>query len=125
MEHRHRDALSRIVQADSTWSRDGHEPRPFDLMALGGMRRVVDHPRWDESWAVPSESTIDDLEELGLVRVEPHGPHQNGRTFSLTMKGRQEPPALVSPAVATSESPAAVDRSDATARAPAPTAVIS
>lgn len=48
----------------------------------------IDHPRWDPSWAVPSEETIDDLGELGLLRVEP--PFNKVRVFSLTMKGRDK-----------------------------------
>lgn len=125
MENRHRDALRRILQADAALSRDGLEPRPFHLMALGGMRRVINHPRWDESWSVPSKSTIDDLEEEGLVRVEPHGANENGRTFSLTMKGRKDGPALAdTPVIATSEAPV-VDASDRTDQPSPPTAVIS
>jgi hypothetical protein len=50
------------------------------------MRREIDHPRWNSSWAVPSEHTIDDLGELGLLRVEPS--HNKARTFVLSMEGR-------------------------------------
>jgi RNA polymerase sigma factor (sigma-70 family) len=125
MKNRHRDALHRILQGDAALSRDGRELRPFHLMALGGMRRVIDHPGWDESWSVPSKSTIDDLEEQGLVRVEPHGPNENGRTFSLTMKGREDGPALAdTPVIATPAAPAA-DTSDPTDQPSPPTAVIS
>ena len=125
MENRHRDALHRILQADATLSRNGREPRPFYLMALGGMGRAIDHSGWDESWSVPSKSTIDDLEEQGLVRVEPHGPNENGRTFTLTMKGREDGPALADTSViVTSMTPAAV-LPDATDQPSPPTAVIS
>jgi predicted nucleotide-binding protein len=51
------------------------------------MTRTIDHPRWDASWAVPSEHTIDDLGELGLLRVVPSS--STSRTFTLTMKARE------------------------------------
>jgi hypothetical protein len=52
------------------------------------MRREVDHPAWDRSWSVPTEHTIDDLHELGLLRVEPHAGKR--REFVLSLKGRRE-----------------------------------
>jgi hypothetical protein len=73
MEHRHRDALRRIAEAEQLWRRDGHAPRPFYLEPTGGMGRVMDHPRWNKSWATPDEVTIDDLAELGFLRVEAFG----------------------------------------------------
>ncbi|HWA54803.1 MAG TPA: nucleotide-binding protein [Solirubrobacterales bacterium] len=87
MENRHLDALRRIAQADEAWSRDGHEPTIF-LLGHSGDGREIDHPRWDLSWSVPSEQTIDDLEELGFLRVEPH--HDKRRKFDLTMRGREQ-----------------------------------
>ena len=56
------------------------------------MQSEIDHPRWDDSWATPSEHTIDDLAELGLLRVEPSA--NKARTFALTMRGRGEGAAL-------------------------------
>jgi hypothetical protein len=100
LEHRHRDALKRIYQAEQIWSDQGNQPRSFVLMHLGGMRSQIDHPGWDGSWAVPSEHTIDDLAELQLLRVEPSD--SNARTFVLTIKGRQEGAVLDAPAVAPS-----------------------
>jgi hypothetical protein len=51
------------------------------------MKSHIDHPGWDPSWAVPSEHTIDDLAELGLLRVEPSS--GKSRTFVPTVAGRQ------------------------------------
>lgn len=51
------------------------------------MQSHVDHPAWDPSWATPSEQTIDDLAELGLLRVEPSNDRR--RSFSISMKGRE------------------------------------
>jgi hypothetical protein len=102
MEHRHRDALHRIYQAEQMWSDQGNQPRSFLLLHLGGMRSQIDHPGWDGSWEVPSEHTIDDLAELQLLRVEPSD--SKARTFVLTMKGRQEGAVLAAPAVTPSAS---------------------
>jgi hypothetical protein len=50
------------------------------------MERSIDHPGWDDSWPTPVHQDIDDLEELGMLRVEPS---QNAkRIFSLTVTGR-------------------------------------
>jgi len=51
------------------------------------MQSHIDHPAWDSSWATPNEQTVDDLAELGLLRVEPH--HNRERRFALSMKGRE------------------------------------
>jgi predicted nucleotide-binding protein len=88
MDTRHEDGIRRIFQADKAWSDDGHEPQLFHLLHTGGMQSEIDHPRWDPSWAVPSEHTIDDLEELGFLRVEPH--HDKRRSFGLTLDGRRK-----------------------------------
>jgi hypothetical protein len=105
MEYRHRDALRRVYQAEQIWAGQGSQPRSFLLLDLdlGGMRSQIDHPGWDESWAVPSEHTIDDLAELQLLRVEPST--GSGRTFVLTMKGRQEAELLAAPAVTSPVAP--------------------
>src|SRR4051794_24692050 len=87
MEDRHADALKRIGQADEAWSRSGHQPAIFHLSHGGGMQSEVDHPAWDSSWATPAEQTIDDLGELGFLRVRPH--HDKRRSFDLTLKGRE------------------------------------
>ena len=102
MENRHKDALRRITQADAIWAKDGHEPVVFHLVPRGGMQRHVDHPRWDDSWSTPGEATIDDLQEVGFLRVEPVGLNQNGRTFSLTLKGREAATALAAPILVSS-----------------------
>lgn len=114
MEHRHREALRRIAEADSMWCRDGHEPAPFYLEPLGGMREVIEHPNWSRSWPVFGPSTIDDLGELGFLRVEPIDPSRNkARTFWLTMRGRAEAAALatqgVTPVEAAAEDPTPVE----------------
>lgn len=92
VEDRHRSALRRIYQADRMLADDGREPSLFHLMYTGGGRRM-DHPRWDPSWAVPDEHTIDDLDELGLLRVQPST--GKSRSFVLKMRGRDEAEAFV------------------------------
>jgi hypothetical protein len=90
MENRHVDALRHLAQAEAMWQADGHEPRSFLLIHRGGMKREIDHPRWDPSWSAPGEATIDDLQELGLLRVDPVDPSKNkARTFWVTMHGRE------------------------------------
>jgi hypothetical protein len=86
--------LRRIYEADTMWSKEGHEPESFRLRHRGGGGREIDHPRWNSSWATPSEHTIDDLGELGLLRVSPSA--DKSRKFGLTMKGRREEPLLSS-----------------------------
>jgi hypothetical protein len=93
VESRHRDAWRRIRQADKTLEEKGREPEIFLLLHTGSGREIL-HPCWDRSWAIPSEHTIDDLEELGLLRVEPSD--SKSRRFSLTMAGRRDGDALLS-----------------------------
>jgi hypothetical protein len=112
MEHRHREALRRIAQADDMWCSDGNEPIAFHLMPLGGMNEVIDHPNWSDSWPVFGPSTIDDLGELGYVRIDPIVPSASkARTFWLTMKGREEAAALaketITPVEAAADDPGA------------------
>lgn len=95
MEVRHINALRRIYQADRMLAGDGLAPSSFHLVHRGAMRRMrseIHHPRWDPSWAVPDELTIDDLEEIGILRVEPH--FDKARTFVLTTKGHKEAAAV-------------------------------
>jgi hypothetical protein len=87
MEPHHTDALRRIVEADASWSKDGHGSEQFHLHHTGGMESHIEHPRWNSSWATPSEHTIDDLEEMGYLRVEPH--FDKRRSFNLTVEGRE------------------------------------
>jgi hypothetical protein len=87
VEQRHHDLLLRIYQAETNWSAEGHESRTFLLLHSGGMQSHIDHPGWDPSWPAPSELTIDDLDELGLLRVEPS--YNKRRTFTLSMDGRE------------------------------------
>jgi hypothetical protein len=76
-----------IAHATRTWARSGRPTRSFMLVHLGGLRSAVDHPGWDSSWPIPSEHDIDDLAELGLLRVEPF--FDKRRTFVLSVKGAQ------------------------------------
>lgn len=92
MDQRLKDPLLRMYQADTALADDGREPETFVLVHAGGGSRDILHPRWDESWSVPSEHTIDDLEELGLLRVEPS--RDKGRKFTLSMRGREEAAAV-------------------------------
>ncbi len=106
MENRHRDALRRIAEADDMWSKDGHEPVAFHLVPRG-MRKEIDHPNWNRSWSMPGQSTVDDLGELGLLRVDPIDPgHNLARTFWLTMKGREEAADLATQTVVGASPPA-------------------
>lgn len=87
VEQNHHDLLLRVYQAETSWSAGGGEPRTFMLVHGGGMQSDVDHPGWDPSWPAPSELTIDDLGELGFLRVQPS--HNKQRTFTLSMAGRE------------------------------------
>ena len=88
LEPEERDLLLLIYEAERNWADGGHEDRAFILMLTGGMQRHLDHPGWDESWPTPISRQIDDLEDHGLLRVEPHLPHRNPRTFELSPLGR-------------------------------------
>jgi len=103
MENRHLDALRRIAQADAMWAADGNEPRTFLLIYTGAMQKIIDHPRWDESWSTPGTSTIDDLGELGLLRIASADPSRKGRTFELTLTGREKARELAAQPVAPAE----------------------
>jgi len=86
---RHEDALRRIFEADSTLEREGRAPESFRLAFSGeSPHGEIEHRCWDRSWAVPSGETIDDLGELGFLRVEPSA--NKRRVFSLSMEGREE-----------------------------------
>lgn len=86
LSDRHREILKRILQADENWERHAGKHEPFHLMHPGD-GPVVDHPGWDPSWAVPDATTIDDLGEIELLRVDP--PANKNRTFELSMDGRK------------------------------------
>jgi hypothetical protein len=87
VETRHAGALRRIYEADRALSKQGHGPKPFRL-GFSGLDGRIHHPCWDSSWSVPLGETIDDLGELGLLRVEPSS--NKVRVFSLSMEGRKE-----------------------------------
>jgi hypothetical protein len=88
LEERHTEALQRIAEADASWADKGNVPRVFRLAARGGMRFEIDHPGWEDNSPAPAASTIDDLGEADLLRVEPHEPTSTERTFELTLAGR-------------------------------------
>jgi len=117
MEHRHREARRRIAEADAMWCSDGHEPEPFYLLPLGGMQEAIVHPNWSGSWPVFGASTIDDLGELGFLRVEHHEPHDKAPTFWLTMKGREQAAALAKQGASPIEAAADEDPTPVTAAA--------
>lgn len=99
VEPRHQDALRRIFEADRASAREGHDPEPFRLRFSGeALDGKIEHRCWDRSWAVPSGETIDDLGELGVLRVEPS--LNKARVFSLSMHGRAEAAKLFEPAPA-------------------------
>ena len=81
------ELLRHIAQATQTWARSGSSSRTFLLLHLGGLQSTIDHPGWDSSWPTPSERDIDDLAELGFLRVEPS--HDKRRSFVLSVKGAQ------------------------------------
>lgn len=87
VEQRHQDLLLSVYEAEASWSAQDGQQRTFLLIHTGAMQSHVDHPGWDPAWPAPSEHTIDDLAELGLLRVEPSDNKQ--RTFTLSMKGRE------------------------------------
>jgi hypothetical protein len=106
-----RELLLRIYQAERRWADAGHDDRSFLLLHLGGLARDMDHPGWDDSWPTPTSRQIDDLGERGLLRVEPHSPNMNNRTFHLSAQGRRVAPVLTQ--VPNDPEPAPADRSSA------------
>lgn len=94
MDVRHENAMRRIYQADKNLADDGREPELFHLRYPGDGPKI-EHPRWDPSWSKPSEHTIDDLEEMGFLRIEPH--HNKARSFGLTMEGRTKGAEITMP----------------------------
>jgi hypothetical protein len=95
MDQRLAAHLKRLGEADTALRKSGRDPEPFLLVYAGGMTREILHSTWDESWATPVAGDVDDLDELGFVRIEPA---QNAkRIFSLTVKGREQASVLVEP----------------------------
>lgn len=94
----HEHALRRIYEADRTLIRDGREPEPFRLRFTGeSLDGEIEHRYWDRSWVVPSETTIDELGEVGVLRVEPS--HGKARTFLLSVDGRAAAAAKFDPPI--------------------------
>ncbi|MDX6627668.1 MAG: hypothetical protein QOE56_2657 [Solirubrobacterales bacterium] len=86
LDPRHEDALRRIIQADTAIGRVGGDSEEFTLYYSGEGPEVL-HGGWDRSWAPPTAQTIDDLGEMGLLRVGDSG--GRGRKFSLSLSGRR------------------------------------
>jgi predicted nucleotide-binding protein len=93
VEPRHTDALRRIYQADTALRDQGQGTESFHLVVTFGGGSIV-HPRWDQSWATPSEETILDLGELGFLRLERNS---DSVAFSLSVAGRKEAAELFDP----------------------------
>ncbi len=94
MEDRHRSALDRLYQADRSLQDGGREPETFVLSHGSDIPRPrIDHPGWNPSWVAPTKHTIDDLAELGILRLEAND--ERSCSFFLTMRGRQEAAAAI------------------------------
>jgi hypothetical protein len=102
MDARQEDALRRIYQADDALRRSGRDRDTFLLIFTGTGPEVL-HGGWDESWAKPTEHEIDDLEELGFVRIL-EVPHNKQRKFQITQAGREQASALLERLTQTSPS---------------------
>jgi hypothetical protein len=92
MEPRLANILERLGQADRNLRDQGRDPESFLLIHTGGMESAILHAAWDPSWATPTAEDIDDLGELGHVRVEPSTDKK--RSFALRPKGRQQAAVL-------------------------------
>ena len=86
MEERHAIFLRRLTQAFQNWAQSGNDPEQFELRHRGAMEREVAHPAWNDSWPTPTHLDIDELEELGYVRVLDRSGKR--RLFALTVRGR-------------------------------------
>jgi hypothetical protein len=86
MEQRHATFVRRLAQADRNCTNSGNDPQPFQLLPGMGALTDIEHPAWDRSWPGLTALDVDDLEELGYVRVL----ERTGlkRVFALTVKGR-------------------------------------
>ncbi|HMJ32625.1 MAG TPA: hypothetical protein VK501_01815 [Baekduia sp.] len=92
LEPKLQEHLRRVWQADDRLRADGRDGESFHLHHAGAGQREIHHPRWDQSWAVPTEHQIDDLGELDMLRVQPS--HNKTRSFVMTLKGRAQGHAL-------------------------------
>jgi len=98
MEDRLAQFLRRIGEADRALRRSGRDPEQFILIYAGGMTINVLHSGWDDSWPSPTSQDIDDLGELGYLRVQPSDNLQ--RKFDLTVRGREQTEVLDQPGTA-------------------------
>jgi predicted nucleotide-binding protein len=103
----HRALLHALYEAERLWSDSGHEPQSFQLIHLGGMQRELSHPGLEVVSPIPTHHAIDDLEELGWIRISHR--ERNNRTFALTAAGRERASMLADPAESPSSGLAATD----------------
>ena len=96
MEQRLVNILKCLGQADRALRERGEVPEPFLLIYAAGGSVGIKHPVWDPSWPNPTAEDIDDLKELGFVRIDPNSNVK--RLFSLTVKGREQATVLADPA---------------------------
>ncbi|MGO9974395.1 MAG: hypothetical protein ACLP01_16645 [Solirubrobacteraceae bacterium] len=93
------EILGVLVAADET----AGEPHTFTLGYGGSGRFIAGHPGWPEDGVAPSHVEVDELADLGYVRVERRD--GNGRQFSVTGEGRrawERRKALLAPRTGTS-----------------------
>lgn len=88
--------MQRLGQADGVLRRRGENPEPFLLTYSMGVGPEIEHPAWDTPWSVPTAEDVDDLTDLGLVRIDLNT--NVTRKFSLTVKGREQGAVLAEPA---------------------------
>jgi predicted nucleotide-binding protein len=88
LQPRQEDALRRLYQADTA----GTDGESFKLY-YSGEGPVMLHGGWDRSWSTPSNQTVDDLAELGLLRVD--ASEGRGRDFAITLQGREIAKGLI------------------------------
>jgi hypothetical protein len=85
--------LSRILAALAIADRGFEEKRgerePFHLLWWGGGGRGIKHGGWEDDDLAPTDVDVDDLADLGLVRVLPTSGGNKVRKFSLTPEGRR------------------------------------
>ena len=76
-------SLGRLVAADEA----AGGPQTFSLFrAMSSLPEFAGHPGWPEDTAAPSEHQVDELAELGWVRLL--GTNGNQRQFVVTNAGR-------------------------------------
>lgn len=100
MDSHQKELLRRLGEAEVVAQKRGEQRQPFLLIYASVGSIGIKHPGWDSSWLIPTAEDIDDLEELSLVRNQPPGNVK--RLFALTLRGRRQAEALISPVVGSS-----------------------